>query len=295
METPELLHIKFDGVNLETGTIDVYDFTTTILATADTLRSVANKIPRTKNAELKIEVKAIESGSFHTDLVISLKDMVGYGAALLPLVNSDTLNNIKEVIEVFKGVVSLTKFLEGEKPSKVETTIEGNKGTATVLNLNGEKMTVNLNIYTSYTDKQISSSIKKVFEPISKEGGNVDLIQISNPNDPDEQNIEVTKESVTFFKPQDDFQTFETYKARGIISAIDRKTYNGKINIGEDKRINFEVEITDIARLEPVTDALIDSMRSKKPIIVIGQASFDLESNIKKIRISDVEQDATLF
>ena len=36
-------------------------------------------------------------------------------------------------------------------------------------------------------------------------------------------------------------------------------------------------------------------MRSKTPVIVIGQASFDLDSNIKKIRINNVEKDGTLF
>ena len=289
------LHIKFDGVNLETGTIDAYDLATTVMASADTLRGIANSIPSTKNSELKIDVTALRPGSFEVDFSISLKNIVDHGVALLPLVNSQTINSVKDVVKTFKSLIEIKKFLKGEKPTKVELNQTGDNTNAVVYNFNGDHMTVNMPTYNVMQDKQTNEKLKKVFSPLLKEGNEIETIQISTPDEVDEEKIVITKEEAIYFERTEELQTIPTYKIRGVVTAMDRKTNNGKLTVGDEKRCNFEVEIEDIKNLEKVANGLIDSMRGKTPIVILGEAILDLESNLKKIKIKDIEVDANLF
>ena len=289
------LHIKFDGVNLASGTIDAYDLATTVMASADTLRGIANSIPSTKNSELKIDVTALRPGSFEVDFSISLKNIVDHGIAVLPLINSQTINSVKDVIKTFKSLIEVKKFLKGEKPTKVELNQTGDNTNAVVYNFTGDHMVVNMPTYNVMQDKQTNEKLKKVFSPLLKEGNEIETIQISTPDDISEEKIEITKDQAKYFEQTEELQTIPTYKIRGVVTAMDRKTNNGKLTVGDEKRCHFEVEIEDIKNLEKVANGLIDSMRGKTPIVVLGEAVLDLESNIKKIKIKDIELDEKLF
>ena len=289
------LHIKFDGTNLERGTIDAYDLAVTVMATADTLRGIANNFPGTKNSDLKIDVSALRPGSFEVDLAVSIKDIIGHGIALTPLLNSTTVDSIKEVVKTFKTLIEVKKFLKGEKATKVEINQNGSNPRAVIYNISGDHMTLNMPTYNVLQDNHVNEKLKKVFTPLLKENGEVDSIQIASPDEVTEENTKVTKEEALFFEKIEELQTVPIYKIRGIVTAMDRKTTNGKLTIGDGSRCHFEVDIDDLSKLDKVMDGLIDSMRSKNSIVVIGEAILDLESNLKKIKIKDTEVDEKLF
>lgn len=295
--TNQKLHIKFDGINLASGTIDAYDLATTVMASADTLRNIANNIPSVKNSELKVDVNALREGSFEVSFSVSLKDALDYGVAITPLLNSATINSAKEVVKTLKSVIETIKFLKGEKPSKVEINQNGNNPTAVVYNFTGDNTTIHMNTYNSMQDKQVTEKLKKVFKPISKENSEVDFIEISIAEDSksDDSKITVNKEEVIYFEKTEELQIIPSYKIRGIVTAMDRKTNNGKLTTGDEKRCNFEIDIEDISLLEKVSNGVIDSMKTKVPILVMGEAVLDLEMNLKKIKIKNIEEDSKLF
>lgn len=291
----DLLYIKFEGTNLEKGTIDAYDLAVTVMATADTLRGIANHLPHTKNSDLRIDVSALRPGSFDVNMTVSLKELTDLGLACIPLLNGPTVNTIKDIVDVFKHLVSVKKFLKGEKPNKVEINQNGTAPVAVIYNIQGDNMTVNMPTFNMLQDKQINGTLKKVFEPMLKAGGDVDNIQIARPDSNDEEKVNVAKEEATFFDKIEELQTVPLYRIRGVVTAMDRKTTNGKLTVGDNKRANFEIDIDDISKLDKVMDGLIDSMRGKIPVIVIGEAVLDLEANLRKIKIKDLEQDSQLF
>ena len=296
METePAKLNIRFSGVNLEKGTIDAYDLATSVMATADTLRSIANNFPNTKNSDFKVDVSALRPGSFEVHLAISAKDILDYGVALVPLINSSTIDSVKEVVKIFRTLIDIKKFLKGEKANKVEINQNGSNPNAVIYNISGENMTINMPTYNVMQDKQTNERLKKVFSPMLKEGAEVDKIQIEDPDGKSSEKIEVNVEEAKYFERLEELQTIPTYKIRGIVTMMDRKTSNGKLSTADEKRANFEIDIDDLSKLNKVVDGLIDSMRGKTSIVIIGEAVLDLESNLKKIKIKDIEEDDKLF
>ncbi len=290
------LHIKFDGENLASGTIDAYDLATTVLASADTLRSIANRMPGTKNSPLKIDVTALRPGSFEVDFSISIKNIIDGSILCLPILDAQCVNLATEIIKTFRNLIELKKFLKGKKPKKVEISHikDNNLNNVTIVNFNGDNMKVNMTTYNVSQDKQTNEKLQKVFGPLLKDGSELDTIQISTPEKESEK-VKISKEEALFFEKEEELQIIPTYKVRGVVTAMDRKTNNGRLTVGDEKRCLFEIQIEDIKNLEKVTNGIIDSMRDKTAITVIGEAVLDLEANIKKIVIKNIETEENLF
>lgn len=290
METDtKKLHIKFEGSSMEAGRIDANDFAHTVSATAELLRFIAKDVDGTRNKILNVDLVALRSGSFEVDLVVNLKDLAMISPALIPLFDVNTISSVKQLIEIFKSLIQVKKFLKGEKPTKVEV-IQNDGSPHVAIHNNSGQINVNVTTYNLLQSEGTNKRLHKVFQPLLKEGTDLESIEISEE---DMEPVQVAKLEAPYFEKDEELQMAE-HKVKGIITAMDRKTYNGKISIGE-KRVNFEVEIADIKNLEKIVDGLIGSMKNKIAIMVIGEAAFDTELNIKRLKIKDIEKDQKLF
>lgn len=291
METDtKKLHIKFEGSAMEAGRIDALDFAHTVSATAELLRFIAKGVDTTKNKEVQVDIIALKKGSFEVDLAVSIKDLAEVAPGLLPLLTDvNIISSAKQLIEVFRSLLQVKKFLKGEQPSKVEI-VQKDGSPHIAIHNNSGKINVNVNTFNLLQSEGTNKRLHKVVQPLLKEDTSLESIEMSGEG---ASPIEVNKVEAPYFEKEEELQT-TAHRVRGVITAMDRKTYNGKISIG-DKRVNFEVEILDIKKLDKVVDALIGSMKNKVAIMVIGQAAFDFESNLRHLKINDIETDGKLF
>ncbi len=287
----KILHLKFESSSKEIGRVDAGDFASTVSATAELLKFIAKGLETTKNKDIHIDLVASREGSFEADLAITIKNIVEATPVMVAfLADNHVISSAKQLIDIMKQLIQVKKVLQGEKPSKVE--IVQNDGSPHVA-IHGNSGTVNVsvNTFNLLQTEGAGKRLHKMVQPLLKEGTELDSIEISDEGG--SEPVQVSKPEAPYFERTEELQMTE-HKVRGVITAMDRKTCNGKISVG-DKRINFEVQILDIAKLDKIVDTLIESMRNKVAILVIGKAAFDFESNLKHIIVNDVEKQAELF
>ena len=289
MEEESIMRIKFDGTALTEGRMDVKDFAQSVSATAELLSLITRST--SKNREVRIDLGVIRKGSFDAELVVKMLDIVQLAPALLPFIaEPQTISATKQIIEVVKSLIKARLFLKGEKPTKVEIKQDGGSPHVTIHNNQGQ-INLTVNTFNLLQSDAVNQRLSKIVKPMLKEHAEVDSIEISGGET--EETTTIAKGEAQYFEKTEELQMIE-YRVRGIVTALDRKTSNGKISVGE-KRVNFELEIVDIAKLDKVLNSLIESMKLKVEIMVIGEAAFDFESNLKKIKIRDVETDPKLL
>lgn len=283
------LHIKFDGLTLQKGRIDVCDFNDTVSAITDILKFINKNTNYTKDKSIKVELSVLKKGSFRADLIVLLKDLVDIAPAILPLLpDIYTIPPVKQLVDILKSLIKVKLFLGGEKPTKVEVCQDTSPYVA--IHNNKGHINVNINTFNLLQSECINRKLQKAVRPLLKENAELETIEIKEEGG---ESVQIKKEEAPYFEKTEEIQT-TTHRVKGVITAFDRKTLNGKISIGE-KRVNFETDIKDISNLNKVIDGLIESMKSKLTIIIIGEAVFDLESNLKKIKVEDVEIDTKLL
>lgn len=96
------------------------------------------------------------------------------------------------------------------------------------------------------------------------------------------------------FEPLEDAQVTPDHRVKGVVSKLDTKTESGFLTVGS-KRISFGYNNIPISKKQDAFTTLIESMKNRIPIFLIGLATFNLESELKKIDIKDVQSDAKLF
>jgi hypothetical protein len=283
------LSIKFTGKDLPQGTIDLYDLANTILATGQVVEQIAKNENFLENKKVKINVTTLKPGSFEVFLIITL---VGLDIVRQVLFSVGGINQAKTILSIIGDIFKIKKFLKGEKPQKIIVNQEGKNPKVTIYNINTEKLEINLPVYRAINNSSINSNIKKIVQPLKKEGGNVESIKFYS--DP-ELKTEVTKEEYDYFAKEEELQLVEEFNIKGIVTALDRKTGNGKITLANEKRVMFELDVMHPKDYERVEGIIIDSLKLKLNLFIKGKAEQDLSSNIKKIKIKDVIPEKGLF
>jgi len=284
------LNIKFSGEKLPRGTIDVYDLANTVLATAQVIEQIAKKENILENRKIRIDVSALKLGSFDVDLIINLIGMtMTTGQTLFNLPAG--INQIKSTLNILSGLLNVKKFLQGEKPTKVQLKQEGKMQKATIYNFIGKNITVNLSVYDALGDKHINTRLKEMFQPLAKEGGEVESIKLSSGEEIKE---EISKNEYQYFGGEEE-KIREDSEIRGIVSAFDRKTGNGKITLPSEKRILFEIAVVHPRDYEKIETSILDSLKLKTTLIFRGEVVKDQTSNMTKIIIKDVTMEETLI
>jgi hypothetical protein len=284
------LNIKFSGKDLPRGTIDVYDLANTVLASAKVVEGIARKSNFLDGKKIKIDVSALKSGSFDVDLILNIIGMVEVTRQTLFNLPNE-IDQIKSILKILNGLLKIKKFLQGEKPSKVIIKQEGKEQEATIINFNGENMTVNMSIYDSFSDKHINMGLKGIFQPLGKEGGKVESIKLSSGNELKE---EVSKSDYQYFSRVEE-EIIEESEVRGVATAFDRKTGNGKITLQSEKRILFEIGTIHPDDYNKIEGVILDSLKLKTILIFKGKITKDSASGMKKIIIKDVKAEETLI
>lgn len=286
-------NLKFDGANLPAGTIDIYDLSNTILALGQVLEKISENEEITKHKKIQINVTTLKPGSFDVGIDLSFQDILTAATAAIPLISIHGPELAIKVLGILQKVIEVKKLLKGEKPKNVEVVQNGANATAVVYNFNGDNMTITMPVYNALQNKEIQNGLKKIMEPLTKEGGNVDSIELKS--DAAGFDLEVEKGEAGYFERTDELQVKSDFKVKGVVTAFDRKTHNGRINVSDSKRITFELEADTLEDDERMVGTIIESLKLKLSLYFVGDATLDFESNLKKIKVKDVISDAKLF
>ena len=190
------LHIKFEGSMMESGRIDANDFAHTVSATADLLRFIAKNVDGAKNKTLSVNLLALRPGSFEVDLVVNLKDLVLISPAFVPLLNVNTVSTVKQLIEVLKSLIQVKKFLKGEKPTKIEV-VQSDGSPHVAIHNNSGQVNINVTAYNILQGEGGNKRLRKIFQPLLKEGTELESIEIV---DEDSERIQVLRQEAPYFK-----------------------------------------------------------------------------------------------
>jgi len=201
------------------------------------------------------------------------------------------INQIKSILNILSGLLNVKKFLQGEKPAKVQLKQEGKMQKATIYNFSGKNITVNLSVYDALGDKHINTGLKEMFQPLAKEGGEVESIKLSSGEEIKE---EISKNEYQYFGGEEE-QIREYSEIKGIVTAFDRKTGNGKITLPSGKRILFEIGVAHPKDYEKIETDVLDSLKLKTTLVFKGEITKDSMSNVEKIIIKNVKIEETLI
>lgn len=286
-------HLKFDGESLPTGTIDIYDLSNTILALGQVIEKIGENEDITKHKKIQINVTTLQPGSFDVGISISLQDIISATTATIPLIVPEGPMLAVKILDILNKIIEVKKFLKGEKPKSVEIIQNGVDAKAIVYNFSGENMTINMPVFNALQSKDIQNGVRKMMEPLTKEGGNIDSIELRS--DTMDFDLTVEKEEASFFERVDELQVKSDFKVKGVVTAFDRKTANGRINVTDSKRITFELEADSLEVSDSMISMIIESLKLKIHLYFIGDATLDFESNLKKIKVKQVKSEAKLF
>lgn len=286
------LHIKFSGEELPTGTIDLYDLANTILALGQTIEAIAKEADIQNRQNIHIEVNALRPGSFEVDLLIRIAGAV---ISTGQLFNVAGLNQAKAIVEYLAQIIEVKKFLKGEKPQGITINQSGSNSSVTIINVTGDKTLTSVPVYNALQNKAINEGVKKIFQPLTKDGSRVDAIEISSDHQ-HETETGVIKEEIAYFENTEELQTTNNFKVKGVISAYDRKTNTGRVTLQDNKRPTFEIiPHEDLEEYDQMIFTIIESLKLKIPIYLVGEATLDYASNLKKMKVSNVESEAKLL
>jgi hypothetical protein len=283
------LQVKFEGENLASGTIDVYDLANTMLAIGQTIDGIAKQEDIARRGQVTIDVAALRPGSFETDLIVKFIPLATAGVALLPV---DVASKAKAILEIFNGIIDIRKFLKGERPASVVINQGGANSSVTVINISGESTQITIPIYNALQNKQIGESTKKIFAPLAKEDSNVDAIKFRLP-EVKEAEVEIKKDEVIYFTGTEELQITPNFTVKGVVSAFDRKTSIGRITLDGGKRPFFEVDMLT-ENYEEMVATVLASLKHRLPVLLIGEAALDFSSNLKRIKVNAVSSEAKL-
>lgn len=275
--------LSFEG-NLVEHSVDAFDLANTILATSAALQEIAEIRYGTEKAqEIKIHINAFQQGSHISEFLIFLQNNAGAIIPLIPEFAKKGYEIGKEIISTITTLIKVKEMLKGKKPEIIQLD-------NSTIQIKGNGNTVNINNFDfrALQSKTVSRNITKAIQPLLKPQSEITSIKISEEG---KQLSEITKETAPYLSDNEDIQTVGNIKYKGIISKIDTKVCSGYIDVGS-KRIPFNY----LKNIDQNKFAiLVESLRSKIQIYLIGEVIMDYENNPKFLNVIDVQSDLKLF
>lgn len=157
--------IVYDGVGLRDHLMDVRDLAPALLS-ASQLIDRANFLMNGDRATIKLEVRALDSGSFEIWLEMS-QSLYEQAAQFLTGDFVTSALNLKELI--FGGGISLWvlyKFLKGKKPDKLEKL----DPESIRITIDGQSQVFPLKLLRLYEDMAIRQAVEDMLQPLEKSG-----------------------------------------------------------------------------------------------------------------------------
>jgi len=291
------ISLKFKGKHLD-HSVDAFDLATTIIAFGNVLESIAGENYLDKSEQLRLNVTAFKHNCFLTQFDLSLIDAAGVAiTATKAVLESGTLDKLQLTIDTFKDLTKLLKFLKGKRPEKVSidksqhSEIGNNYGTVNVYHM-GDNATFMLPSYRSFQSQPTMNQMRKMKEALEK---NPDIDEYDFLQE-EETMLVLPKKETTYFDLDDKLQITENYRIKGVVSKLDTSTENGYLTLdGKNKRVAFNFSKMQDGIEGDNYFRLVESLKFRVPIFLVGAAEFNFESEIQKIEIMSVESELQLF
>lgn len=196
----EKFHVVYDGKALDEHLMDVRDLSPAMLAISDLLTHTNKEINGDK-LEIQLKVRAnFKAGSFGIEF-IEMLSWAGQIRDMLISNNAMALANaggILGLIGLFggKGLIQLFQKLKGKPPVKIEETIEGTK----VFYSETEYLEVSKDVLKLYRNRTIAGDIKKMLEPLNKEG--IDSFYVVRDSDKSKPELVISDNELPYFEYQ---------------------------------------------------------------------------------------------
>lgn len=172
--------LLYDGADVRTGSMDVYDLAPALLSVGDLVRE-ANRLLNEDRAKVSLQVRSdFRRGSFEISLlldqgVVDQAKTVLFGSAILDaqaLVNLVFGHPISltaattAATGAVVGVVKLYKLLHGQKPVRIE-----DRSTTLIQNFTVESKTAQL-----YMNDAVRADVDRLMHPLAKNG--IDVLEV---------------------------------------------------------------------------------------------------------------------
>jgi hypothetical protein len=220
--------LRYQGIAVEDGTMNVYDVAKNMVAFSDYVISATHQVYG-DGIEVRAEVNAFQHGSFVTDLIFHV---VGVGTTFLAIAP-----DVKSVVSAVKESLDLFVFLRGEAPARVE---HRDDRSVHVTNNNGSVTQVNIeSLHITLDEKAAKAAGVFVREALSKPG--VSAVEITSEG----HSIARASESeADFFHPITDEKTIveQTVKMGLVIEVPSFKESNKWIMWDGDASLRFAME-----------------------------------------------------
>lgn len=278
--------LAFRGQLLE-NSVDAFDVANTILATTYALQEIASiKFGEEQSKNLRLNISAFKDGSLISDFLYHFAEVAqNVPPVLLPIAPS-IFEASKTVLDGLGTYIEIKKLLKGRPPESVKAIndqkVEIKIGDGNVIN-------ITYNDFRVLQNNTITKNIAKAIQPLRKEDSLLEGIEITRTGETEP--IQVTKEDAQYFESKDSFQILPTVSYKGIITKIDSKVRSGYINVGP-RRIPF-IYPQDLKSEQFVI--LVESLKRKIQIFLVGDVTMDYENNPKSISITEVRSDIELF
>lgn len=289
--------LKFTGKHLD-HSVDAFDLAKTIIAFGHVLEGIAQENYLSKDEQLRLNVTAFKHNCFLTQFDMSLVDTAGVVVtATKAVLESGMLDKLELTVNTFKDLARLLIFLKGKQPEKVaidksqRVDVGTNYGSVTVYQF-GENTTVSLPAYRSFQSKTTMGNMRKMKEALE-----------TNPEieeyeflDGDKPILELPKKQATYFDLDDKLQVTENHRVKGVVSKLDTATENGYLSLeSKNRRVAFSFSKMEDGIEGDNYFKIVDSLKFRIPIFLVGTAEFNLESELQRIEVQKIESDLQLF
>lgn len=198
--------LAYDGAALADHRMPVRELAPALLALGEAFDR-ANAIVNEDRAQVSLDVRATEAGSFEIDLVYTL--LITGAVPLLTGPGLTAALNLKDLL-FDNGLFSLIRRLNNRPPE----VIERNENNVTIRDVNGNVNVYNINVLRLSEDRTMRTLVREVIEPVTRDG--VDVLQVREGNETLET---VRKDDIPAFEvdpPEPDGTAASEFTLRGV-------------------------------------------------------------------------------
>lgn len=278
--------LAFKGELVE-NSVDAYDVANTILATSQALHEIAEiKFGKEAVKNLRININAFQKGSLLSDFLIFINQNKDLALPLIPLA-TDIYITGKNLLDGLKVIIEIRKLLKG-KPAKEIKAIDSRQ--IKITGQDNSTTIINYNDFRGLQSRTLIKNVNKIIKPLTGDDSpilNIELLDKENK----EKIVGIDKDESIYFKDNQDFQLLDEVKYKGTITKIDTRARSGFMYTGNN-RLSFNY---DVALPQEKFNIMVESLKTKIQIFLIGKVQMDFENHPYHMQISNVESEIKLF
>ena len=271
--------IKYDGPALQSHQMDIRELAPALIALSNMLEE-ANKVVFPNSESVKVNIQGnFKGGSFGVDL-IAVQSITNQIVSMLSGPEAAAFSNLKTILEALGliggagcGLIGLTKWLRGRKPSLIRTT--GDRVIFEITEASSVE-TFEINLVTSklYQSRVVRKALASVVKPLERDG--IDIFAAGKDGSTSEvirktdacwfelseseadivsdtlaERVLLQIESAVF---KDDHKWRFSDGGSSFFSEISDSSFIEKINAGVERFGKGDVLCVDLRKIQSVTD-----------------------------------------